>query len=313
MNFTFHFLVLLQLKKRDEMKRYIPKYITDKSNIIQFLLFVSFYAIIFIFVYRPFGSERWISIDQNVDRFVFYAILVVLMGFATLTVSRLIMYFVSRKHEISVASYILWIFMEVAAIAFAVTLFAWLVSRKLADRAYFNIYPRSFLITALILFIPYIITYMYFTLKNKEKELDELAKALQCVQNNPVAPAGSGTGRETPGMLQFRDEKGELKLSILSDALLYLESADNYVRIHYLNGGKISHYILRNTLKNIEMSFPQNLLLRCHRSYIVHTKKIRMLSKTKEGLFIELDADGLPAIPVSKTYAEHCLRVFSEG
>lgn len=295
------------------MKRYIPKYITDKSNIIQFLLFVSFYAIIFIFVYRPFGSEGWISIDQNVDRFVFYAILVVLMGFATLTISRLIMYFVSRKHNISVISYILWIFVEVAAIAFAVTLFAWLISKKFTGRAYFNIYPRSFLITGLILFIPYIITYMYFTLKNKEKELDELAAALQCVQHGPLSATETAVRKETPGMLQFRDDKGELKLSILSDTLLYLESADNYVRIHYLNNGKISNYILRNTLKNIESSFPDQLLLRCHRSYIIHTKKIKMLSKTKDGLFIELNAEGLPAIPVSKTYAENCLRVFSEG
>lgn len=295
------------------MKRYIPKYITDKSNIIQFLLFVSFYAIIFIFVYRPFGSESWIAIDQNVDRFVFYAILVVLMGFGTLTVSRLIMYFVSRKHNITVASYLLWIFVEVAAIAFAVTLFAWLVSKKVSGRAYFSIYPHSFLITTLILFIPYIITYMYFTLKNKEKELDELAAALQCVQHNPTAASGSAPGRETPEMLQFRDDKGELKLSILSDALLYLESADNYVRIHYLNGGKISNYILRNTLKNIETGFPGNMLLRCHRSYIIHTRKIKMLRKTRDGLFIELDAEGLPAIPVSKTYAENCLKVFSES
>ena len=295
------------------MKRYIPKYITDKNNIIQFLLFVSFYAIIFIFVYRPFGSEGWISIDQNVDRFVFYAILVVLMGFATLTVSRLIMYFVSRKHNISVASYLLWIFMEVTAIAFAVTLFAWLVSRRFADRAYFTIYPRSFLITALILFIPYIITYMYFTLKNKEKELEELARALQCVQQHSTGTSDKASQWETPEMLQFKDEKGELKLSILSDALLYLESAENYVRIHYLNNGKISNYIIRNTLKNIESGFPQQLLLRCHRSYIVNKQKIKIIRKTKDGIFIELDADGLPALPVSKTYAETCLRIFSEN
>lgn len=295
------------------MKRYIPKYITDKSNIIQFLLFVSFYAILFIFVYRPFSSEGWVSIDHNVDRFVFYTILVVLMGLATLTISRLIMYFVSKKHNISVVPYILWMFLEVAAIAFAVTLFAWLVSKKLADRDYFNIYPHSFLITALILFIPYIISHMYFTLKNKEKELEELAKTLQYVQQQPVGNSSNVSQRETPEMLQFKDEKGELKLSILSSALLYMETADNYVRIYYLNNGKISNYILRNTLKNIESCFPKQLLLRCHRSYIVHTKKIRMLSKTKDGLFIELDAEDQPAIPVSKTYAEDCLRIFSEG
>ncbi len=293
------------------MKKYIPRYMTDKANLAFFLMFVAFYALIFIFVYRPFGSDRWLSINNNVDRFVFYAILVVLMGIAILTVSRLLMCMVAKKKNISIPMYCFWMFMEVALIAFAVTLFAWLVTKKIDYRAYFEIYPRSFSITFLILFIPYIISYMYFGIRHKEKELDELSAALNQIRQN--VQTGSGSPRaENDVMVHFKDEKEEVRLSVYLSAVLYIESADNYVKIHYLHKGEEKGFILRNSLKNIEALFPDGELARCHRSYIVNTQKVRILRRTKDGLTLELDAENVPDIPVSKTYSEKIFRLFSE-
>ena len=69
--------------------------------------------------------------------------------------------------------------------------------------------------------------------------------------------------------------------------------------------------MLRNTLKNMEPMLEEHYMVRCHRSYIVNICKVKILRKEKEGLFLELDQEGIPDIPVSKTYAERIIQIFS--
>jgi hypothetical protein len=45
---------------------------------------------------------------------------------------------------------------------------------------------------------------------------------------------------------KFYDEKGDLKLVVQPEMLFYLESADNYVIIHYMNSGKMEKIIIKN-------------------------------------------------------------------
>ena len=65
----------------------------------------------------------------------------------------------------------------------------------------------------------------------------------------------SRTSDKTRNMIPFYDDKGILKFSVKKENLLYLESAENYVNICYLNKGKVSKYLLRDTLKKIEENF----------------------------------------------------------
>ena len=68
--------------------------------------------------------------------------------------------------------------------------------------------------------------------------------------------ADTPASAENPrNMIPFYDDKGILKFSIKKENLLYLESAENYVNICYLNKGKVSKYLLRDTLKKIEENF----------------------------------------------------------
>ena len=113
-------------------------------------------------------------------------------------------------------------------------------------------------------------------------------------------------------MIPFHDEKGILRFSLKSNDLLYLESADNYVSIYYLNKGKVLHFLLRNTLKTMEELFKGNpVIIRCHRSYIINFEKAKLLRKEKDGLLLELDAPELIDIPVSKSYVDKVMETFS--
>ena len=112
-------------------------------------------------------------------------------------------------------------------------------------------------------------------------------------------------------MLNFRDEKKELRLSVLSDQVFWIEAADNYVKIHYLNKGKISSFMIRNTLRSVERDFMNTSLVRCNRSTIVNFDKVKILRKEQDGIFLSLDQEFVPDIPVSKTYSDRVMSRFS--
>jgi DNA-binding LytR/AlgR family response regulator len=154
---------------------------------------------------------------------------------------------------------------------------------------------------ALVLLLPYSILWLYFSLREKNSillKLKEEDKTAEMPKRNLIA---------------FQDEKGEFKISIVRENLLYVDSADNYATIHYLNKSKLSHYLIRNSLKWMEENLTkESTLVRCHRSYIVNLDKVKVLRKTKDGIFLELDALNTPDIPVSKTYYERVMTKFSE-
>lgn len=295
------------------MRKYLPEYITNKKNIVRLLLFVAFFALMFVVINCYFSLSDWFSPNDKIDKFVLYSILVVLIGIAILIISRLIMYFLSLKYKISLLVYFGWIFAEVSIIAFAISFFVSSVSDHKTD--FFNIYPRFFIIVSATLFAPYIISWMYPSMRNMSKEKENGKNHFSfhhLLKRNNYFEKMSEPVSDVM-LINFKDEKGELRLSVHSDFLYYIESADNYVKIFYSDKGKLTSYLLRNSLKNMELLLKDELMMRCHRSYMVNVQKIKVLRKTREGLFIELGDNNVPDIPVSKTYSKKILKLFSES
>jgi LytTr DNA-binding domain len=96
------------------------------------------------------------------------------------------------------------------------------------------------------------------------------------------------------------DNSGE-KLSIPLYNLLYINAADNYIRIFYTDGTATKSSILRSTLKKTEeslASFPQ--FYRCHRTYLVNLQKVKHISGNAQGYKLHL-AEVDDPIPVSRS------------
>lgn len=286
-----------------EMRKKVPSYITEKGNIIRLLFFVTFFVFVFIILFKPFNSNNWKQ-GMGVDTFVFYAILLVAIGLGVLAVSRIVMYLTRNHIELYYFTYIVWMLSEIAFISLACTLFVWLIDGQRND--YFHIFPYTAFYTTTILFLPYSILLLYFELKEKNVALEKIKTSLH------LKPTAKINGEET-NLINFPDDKGNLKLSVNADHLFYLEAADNYIKICYINKEKVSHFILRNSLKNIENLLTNSNLVRCHRSYMINLSKVNVLRREKDGLYIELDSKSLPDIPVSKTYSNQVVQLFSEA
>jgi hypothetical protein len=277
------------------MYQKIPAYLNEKGNIIKLIVYTAVFALVFINIYQPFGSQDWYPVS-NIKYFLF-SNLIILTGVLVVVISRIIMYYYSKKNDLFLWQYVLWVFVEIVAMSTFYTLFEKIVLND--SRAIQDMMKQSSLYTSLVLLLPYSTIWLYFELKDKKNKLERLNR--EETEKNQTSK----------GMMSFYDEKKELRLSVQSDQVLWLEAADNYVKIHYLNKGKITSFMVRNALKIMEENFANTSMLRCNRSVIVNFDKVKILRKEKDGIFLELDQENVPEIPVTKTYTDRVMSKFS--
>lgn len=276
---------------------YIPHYLTSRQNTTRTILWTALWAWLFITVYQPFNSRLWLSNMSDVTYFL-WASAGVLVAMCVIALSRTCMYQYSKKHDLSYIDFGVWIGMEIIAMSLVYAIVP--QATHVAQVPFLRLWGEAAKYTAFVLLIPYAILTMAFIISEQQKELIRAG----------IREGRLREEREIPGMYNFHDERGELKLSIRPDTLYYIESADNYVQIHYLHTGKINHFMLRSSLRNIEETFEGKELMRCHRSYIVNFTLVKLLKRTEEGLVLDFDTDKVPNIPVSKRYSQKVLDRF---
>lgn len=271
------------------MERKVPTFMTEKLDIIRFFFIVLLGAIALIIAYRPQVVLRGLIVNSNQS--LFYIISLIILGFITLITSRVLFYKTNQRKTLTFKNFCTWIILEIVSIILVLSVLAWSINEP-NTRSFSMILERTTISVFSVLFIPYLVSWLYFSLKEKEKELKEV-----------LAESADAPLEEVKGLVNFADEKGVLRLSLRAEDLLYLKSADNYVYIYYLNNqNEIVNYLLRNTLKNIEEKISNINLIRCHRFYMVNSRNVKLLRKAKDGLLLELDTQMPCEIPVSKTY-----------
>lgn len=280
------------------MKNYVPSYFNSKQNTILLVLSTTVFAELFILIFTPFQSRLWVESDWQ---FLGWASLIVLVAMGIIAISRTILHKYAKKHEVSYNLYGMWIFMEVSAISLIYTLFPLLVLPNYAEQKgleFFQLYKEAFLDTAFTLLIPYTIMILVFEVREKNAQIQHLTT--------------STSDYAQPDMYNFYDEKGELKLSARPETIYYIESADNYVIIHYISANKKEKLMIRNTLKSIEWQFHDTQLIRCHRSFIVNLNKVQMMRRQDGEVVLDFGEERIPPIPVSKGYGEKVISHFAD-
>lgn len=277
------------------MNQKIPDYLNEKGNIVRLIIYTAIFALVFINIYQPFGSRSWFPVSEV--KYFLFSSLIILTGVLVVVISRIIMFYYSRQHDLFVRQYAVWILVEILAMSLFYTM---LETFAFDDtRSFREMMKQSAINTSLVLLLPYFTLWLYFALRDKNKKLEQLSQELE-IHDQPAK-----------GILNFFDEKKELRLSVLSEQVLWIESADNYIKIHYINKGKTAAFMIRNTLKVVEESLVNTSMVRCSRSTIVNFDHVKILRKEKEGILLGLDNENIPDIPVSKTYAERVVLRFS--
>lgn len=93
-----------------------------------------------------------------------------------------------------------------------------------------------------------------------------------------------------------------------SDAIVCLQSSDNYVTILAFMGGELQTAMLRMTLKSAEeRTSPCARIIRCHKSYIVNLDHVRDISGNAQGYKLHIPVLDFP-VPVSRSYQDRVLQ-----
>lgn len=266
-----------------------PKFLLRKKYLIESVLFVALFSFIFMAIYQPFSDTAWFGFRPLSRFLVTLSFYIVAVG--ALFLSRLMLYLCFSNRALTMGRYLVWVAGEFVALASIYTLFtiAFEMDGTGITVAQFG---RILLCVALIMAIPYSLISLYTANREKTEELNLMR--LKNVTEHRVADATR--------LVHFYDNNGVLKMSVGEDALYYIESQDNYVRIYYLLDEKLVSYMLRGKTQRIEEALQGTSLVRCHRSYIVNLKRINHYDNRSDRAVISLDHPSAKPIPVSKSY-----------
>lgn len=222
-------------------------------------------------------------------------------GFGVLALSRVLLSLVGRKHDLSPAAMVIWIVAELIVCVSVIALVLWgLCGGGTVDLA--SLVGALVLGMAGVLLAPTVVTYLIRRLREAQDEVVRL-RQLTGHQDGQAKQAAEAS-------VNFFAKGGRLAFSTRMGNILYIEAADNYVNIHYLNGEKEETFILFNSMKNIEKSFAGTSLMRCHRGYMVNADNVRLMRKEALGLVLEINHCA-KTIPVSKSFAEPVTQYFA--
>ena len=266
----------------------ISDYLKDKNTLITQVMWVSIFALIFINIYSPFNASSWF--DGGRIEFFFYSSALILSGMLVIVLSKMIFVRLAKKLRFNYLWFVIWNLMEVLLLAAAYLVVDLLLLKSGAPMV--ERFISLLFITLLVLAIPYSLSWLWLSLKDKRTKLDNLTL---------------NTSREfmERQMITFRDETEKMRFSIKSSDILFVESTDNYVTVHTNDEGKLKKVMLRNTMKRLEKELEGTLIQRCHRSYMVNFENIKQVKLISTNLYIYLDFPDEIRLPVSKSYAEH--------
>ena len=287
------------MKKR--RKNNFSQCLLEPGNIVISLIISILYALVFLVIYSPYSETAWFGLAKS-ESFLLTTTFVV-ASVLFLLISRVLMYFTSKSLvKMTYLKYSLWLLGEIVLIGVFHAILS-MVYVKITEYSVPYIVTKSIMITLLALGFPYVVSAMWITIK-------DMRNTLLVTDTSDIATDGEAIAQNMD-IINIADNKGVLKLSVKLDNLYYIKAEDNYTIVNYTKNGMLNRYMIRCKIQTIEDNFSNTPLMRCHRTYIVNTQKIKVLRHESDGFYMDFDFEGIDPIPVSKTYSESVVKRFS--
>jgi hypothetical protein len=161
-----------------DLNHRLPGYLTEKNNIVTTILFTAGFALLFLNLYKPFGSMTGFEVSG--PTLLLYSSGVILAGVLVVAISRIIMYqAVRRGMKPKVWQYLVWVAVEIAAM--------------------------SVHNTSLTLLLPYAILWLYFSWRDSKIRLSEIQEQPDAPDQKPMIPL-----RDEKGVLRLSLKRSDI-------------------------------------------------------------------------------------------------------
>lgn len=248
---------------------------------VMFFTVVPLFYFLFILAYDPFRISDFLAVGQG--RYTLNLIICTLIVLAVMVLSRLLLFILRRVLDLNWSLYVLWCAGEAVIMGLFMSIplgIGWA-----GEQTYFTTMSLCVLYTVAVLVFP----------------MSLLTMAVQLYVLNKRASLAPKVDERT--LIRFYDEQKRLKIVLSSEAVLYIESEENYVHIVYLDNNRVKDYTLRSSMRALEEAVERHGLVRCHRSFFLNPVHVELLRKDAIGYALaQLDRVEVKQIPVSKRY-----------
>lgn len=246
---------------------------------------VPLFAFVFVLLYNPLGIRETLQMERS--SFTFNITILLCILFVTVLISRTMMYLLRNRITCNILVYWVWCMAETVVAALFISLYLSLMMKGAVP--FFEIALTGIGKLLSIVIYPYITIYLGMEIYAKDRE---------------EAP------KDNASLVRFHDEYQKLRLVIAPEAIIFIKSEENYVQIHYTDGSRTKKHVLRSSMRALEENMTRHGLVRCHRSYFINPKHIKMIHKDSSGTVIaELHQSGYEGIPISKKYHDELTRL----
>lgn len=254
-------------------------------------IFFGLFVFLFLRIFQPFGLNNYHSDQKSIKLLGYGAVTTFTLITNYLIFSKLFPKWFNRESwtVIKNISYATWMFF---CIGFGNLLYS-------VSQGFFRFTLNDFLlfqgITLLVGLIP--VTISTFTVYNKR-----LSASLKQA-NELNSTIGKGKESHTIVNIPSKNKSEELKIDIHS--LLAVKAVENYVEVYLQQNNTITKEVLRNSLKDIELSLTHfDFIQKCHRSYLVNLQLVKHFSGNAQGLTLNFDPRLDLKVPVSRSYVK---------
>uniref|UniRef100_UPI004049C3B5 LytTR family transcriptional regulator DNA-binding domain-containing protein n=1 Tax=Gelidibacter sp. TaxID=2018083 RepID=UPI004049C3B5 len=282
---------------------------TSKSKWL-YVLNSTFFAIIFLVLFQPYGISEEVSSPMNpVINIVLFFFSIALSTFIALSLSQFWARKSFRFDNVTIKKYIAWFFIEALFLTLCNFIFSFIIPDLGGDferelNLFFQI--KIYLKVVIVLMFPFFGTIIYFLIQNLNYEINELGEQLKIYKQK-------FNSNQKEEVLRLKDENDNFDFSIALKDLLFAEASNQYIVIHYFKSETIKKHILRNRMKNFLLETENLPIKQCHRSYAVNLLNVNYITRIDGKEFLIMDTMEPMRIPISKAFLSAIKETIPQG
>ncbi len=272
------------------MNKKSSRFVQLMNREIKILLGISFGVFLFILFFQPFPLEKFDFNNGLVFISGFAGIVFLFMFLTRIIIPRIIPKNDQEGNETVLNSYLEgFIILALSSVAFTFYL-RYVGSVHISFHIVFK--------EVLICLVPPVVLKIYDVNKELIRQNESLVSERKTIQKQIEKYEEDNLNKS----IEFISETGTENLTLLVAEVVFVQSADNYVEITYMEGDNLKKILVRNTLKNIELQIkPYSNFIRCHRTCIVNMHYIEKLNKDSGSHSLTIRGYQ-EKIPVSRQY-----------
>lgn len=232
----------------------------------------SVFIYVFLIFFQPFGVNNYNPNESISPEFALGVIWIVPTLFFTICFNEFIVRprVLQNQKTWTLIPWFLYVFISMGSSSF-------LLYNYVGDFHDFNFlsYIGHIINLTSVLIFPFFITILFYSYHTMAQRYSEVLSVSKDVTNlNDV-------------VLLKGDYKND-QIALPKNAIICMQSEDNYLGLVYLESGEVKKYLIRSTLNNMETLINSELFVRCNRSIIVNLFHLESVKKPSSGLILKL-------------------------